>query len=188
MHARHVAVLGLLVPSLVLAAGWAALGDISGDRGRPTVMQGVARGDDGRDRCRFSVEIERVSFVLNDVRDRYKLARVRVENLGPALALNAGRDRLDLVLASGETVPAVLNLQSGDSAFWDSLSADLRQTMAYPPSVRGRSGEGSSPEVVYIYALFPKDRVTEMPRGFVYRIDSLGQEIRIERQATAARR
>ena len=83
----------------------------------------------------------------------------------------------------------ILNLQSGDSAFWDGLSGDLRQALAYPQTVKGRTaGPASSPEVVYIYAMFPADRVTEVPGAFTYRIDSLGQTVRIEQRATAARR
>jgi hypothetical protein len=152
-------------------------------------MQGTVRGDDGRDRCRFSVEIERVGFLLNNVQDRYKLVRVRIENLGTsAVALSANRDRLDLVLQSDATVPALFNLQSADSTFWDSLSGDMRQILAYPQAIRaGRAeGPGSSPEVVYVYALFPKDRITEIPRAFAFQIESLGQTIRIEHRATAA--
>lgn len=189
MRQRHLTVLLVLVPSILLLMVPRARSEMSGDRGRAIVMQGAARGDDGRDRCRFSVEIERVSFLLNTVRARYKLARVRIENLGASVvSLSAARDRLDLVLQTGATVPAVLNLQSADSAFWDGLSADMRQILAYPQTIKAGRGEspGSSPEVIYVYALFPSEQITELPRGFAYQIEGLGQTIRIEHRATAA--
>jgi hypothetical protein len=177
-----------VVSLLIVLASPATRGEMSGDRGRPIVMQGTAAGDDGRERCRFSIEIERVSFLLNTVQGRYKLARVRFENLGTtAVTLAVDRDRVEAEMAAGTPVPALLNLQSGDSPFWDGLSVDLRQILAYPQTVKARpSGTGASPEVVYVYALFPADRVTEVPRAFTYRIDSVGQPVRIEHRATAA--
>ena len=180
----------LAVSAVLLVMSTGTHGEMSGDRGRPIVMQGVLPGEDGRDRCRFSVEIERVSFMLHTVQGKYKLARLRFENLGAApVTLSVDRDRLELEQVSGPPVAAILNLQSGDSTFWDALSADMRQILAYPQAVRARgSGTGSSPEVVYIYAMFPGDRIAELPRGFTYRIDSVGQPIRIEHRATAARR
>jgi len=179
-------VLMAIVASLVLA-GQRTRGEMSGDRGRPIVMQGVAAGEGGQDRCRFSIEIERIGFLLNTVQGRYRLARLRFENLATApVALSVERDRLEVETATGP-VAAVLNLQSGDSPFWDALSPDLRQVLAYPQSVKPRpTGPGTSPEVIYVYALFPSDRVTDMPRAFTYRVDSLGQAIRIEHRATAA--
>jgi hypothetical protein len=152
-------------------------------------MQGVLAGDDGRDRARLSVEIERVGFLLNTVQGRYRLARLWFENLGTApVALSVDRDRLEADTAEGGPVAAVLNLQGNDSAFWDGLSADLRQALAYPQAIRGTSGPGGRPEVVYVYAMFPADRLSQIPAAFLYRIESTGQAIRIEQRAAAARR
>jgi hypothetical protein len=177
------------VLAMIVATGPRTRGEMSGDRGRPIVMQGTLPGENGQDRARFSIEIERVSFLLNTVQGRYKLARLRFENLGTApMALSVDRDRMEAEMAAGGSVPAVLNLQSGDSTFWDALSVDMRQILAYPQSVKGRpSATGGSPEVVYVYALFPADRITEVPRAFTYRVESVGQPIRIEHRATAAR-
>jgi hypothetical protein len=177
----------MVIVAAVVVASQRTNGEMSGDRGRPIVMQGVLAGEGGQDRCRFSIEIERVGFLLNTVQGRYRLARLRFENLGTApVALSVERDRLEVETATGP-VPAVFNLQSGDSPFWDALSPDLRQVLAYPQSVKPRpTGPGASPEVIYVYALFPSDRVTEVPRAFTYRVDSLGQAIRIEHRATAA--
>lgn len=190
MRNIRLALLAALVPCLIVLATRHPSGEMSGDRGRPIVMQGVIPGQDGQDRCRLSVEIERVGFLLNTVQGRYKLARVRVENLGTsAVSLSPERDRLELELASGETIPASLDLQRADSTFWDALSADMRQILAYPASIKaGREPRGgASPEVVYLYALFPADRVTALPSAFVYRIDSIGQPVRIIHRAAAAR-
>ena len=146
---------------VVLASTRLTLGEMSCDRGRPIVMQGAVAAEGGGERCRLSIEIERIGFVLNTVQGRYRLARLRFENLGTtAVALSVERDTLEADAGPGGTVPAVLNLQSGDSPFWDALSPDMRQVLAYPKGVKARpSGTGSSPEVVYIYALFPADKV-----------------------------
>ncbi len=188
MSTLRKALLVASVPMLVMLADRSTRGEMSGDRGRPIVMQGTLAGEDGRDRCRFSIEIERVSFLLNTVQGRYKLARLRFENLGTtAVSLSVDRDRVEAELPAGAPVPAVLNLQSSDSAFWDALSVDLRQILAYPQAVKARpTGSGASPEVIYVYALFPADRVGEVPRAFTYRIDSIGEPIRIEHRAMAA--
>jgi hypothetical protein len=184
----RVALAAAIVVLALVLAGPRMRGEMSGDRGRPIVMQGVLPGENGADRCRFSIEIERVGFTLNTVQGRYKLARLRFENLGTTpVTLSVDRDRVEAETAARGPVPAVLNLQSADSAFWDALPADLRQVLAYPQSVKGRTaGAGTSPEVVYLYALFPADRVTEVPRAFSYRIESIGQPIRIEHRVAAA--
>ena len=115
MAKLRVTLLVAVVPLLILLADRSTRGEMSGDRGRPIVMQGTVAGDDG-DRCRFSIEIERVSFLLNAVQGRYKLARVRFENLGTtAVTLSVDRDRVEAEMAAGAPVPALLNVQSGDS-------------------------------------------------------------------------
>lgn len=189
MSSRQLALSSIVVTCALLLVSRGAHGDISGERGRPIVMQGVLAGDDGRDRARLSVEIERVGFLLNSVQGRYRLARLRFENLGASpVALSVDRDRLEAEPAEGGPVPAIMNLQSGDSAFWDGLSSDLRQALAYPQAIRGVSSPGGRREVVYLYAMFPADRLPQIPAAFVYRIESTGQAIRIEQRATAARR
>ena len=65
MSKLRVTLLVVVVPLLILLTDRSTRGEMSGDRGRPIVMQGTVAGDDGRDRCRFSIEIERVSFLLN---------------------------------------------------------------------------------------------------------------------------
>lgn len=189
MSARQLALSSVVVVSALLIGGRVAVGDVSGERGRPILMQGRLEGEDNRERARLSVEIERVGFVLNSVQGRYRMARVRFENLSASpVALSVDRDRLEAEQAEGGPVTAILNLQSTDSAFWDGLPADLRLALAYPQSIRGASAPGGRPEVVYVYALFPADRLTQVPAAFVYRIDSTGQAVRIEHRATAARR
>jgi hypothetical protein len=189
MRTIRLALLAAFVPCLIVLGTLVIRGEMSGDRGRPIVMQGVVPGQEGQDRCRMSVEIERVGFLLNTVQGRYKLARVRVENLGTSpVALSPERDRLEVELASGETIAASLDLQRTDSTFWDGLSADMRQILAYPATIKASRDPrgGASPEIVYLYALFPAERVTEVPRAFTYSIDSIGQPVRIVHRATAA--
>jgi len=61
MSKLRVTLLVAVVPLLILLTDRSTRGEMSGDRGRPIVMLGTVAGDDGRDRCRFSIEIERVS-------------------------------------------------------------------------------------------------------------------------------
>jgi hypothetical protein len=177
-----------VVPAVVLVTSRLTLGEMSGDRGRPILMQGAIAGEGGADRARLSIEIERIGFVLNTVQGRYRLARLRFENISTTpVALSIERDTLEADAGASGPVAAVLNLQSSDSPFWDALSPDMRQILAYPKLVKARpSGPGSSAEVVYVYALFPADKVSEVPRSFTYRIDSVGQPVRIAQRATAA--
>jgi hypothetical protein len=113
-----------------------------------------------------------------------------MQNFGTApLTLSADSDRLELVPRSGQAVQAVLNLQRGDSTWWDSLEPSMRETLAYPVTLKGvpaPAGGARSPEALYFYAFFPA-QVREVPAGFSYTIASLGQSVRIEHRAAAAR-
>lgn len=182
-------VFALAVPALLaLVLAGSSRGEMSGDRGRPIVMQGALSGPAG-DRCHFSIEIERVGFLLNTVQGRYRLVRLRFENLDTRpIDLSPDTDRLEAEVAGGEPVPAMLDPQSADSPFWDGLSTDLREILAYPARVKARvDAPGASPQIVYLYALFPADRVTAVPAAFTYTIASLGQPVRLEHRAAAAR-
>jgi hypothetical protein len=171
---------------LILAAGTRdTLADIAGGRGGPTTLIGRMRGPDGRDSATFEINYYREEFRLASVRDKYKLVRIRISNFSTApLRLSAERDRIELVLPDNTVVRGLLNLQSADSTVWDSFDAGLRQALAYPATVKAAPGSdaarGGSPEVIYLFAFFPSERVLNVPLRFEYWIDSLQQSIRIE--------
>ena len=66
-----------------------------------------------------------------------------------------------------------------DSAVWDALDLDMRQTLAYPPAIKPNAP-------VYVFAYFPADQVKTMPARFTFTIASLGRSVTLQVLATAA--
>ena len=192
MTRRSLLVAVVVMTALVFAAGRRSAGSVSGGVSPSIAYDGDVRGPDGREQYRFTIEVERVMFRLLAVQNRYSLVRLRMQNSTSApLALSADKDRLELVVKGSTPVQAVLNLQRGDSAWWDSLDPGMRETLAYPVTLKGvpapAGGEPQrSPESLYFYAFFPSSAARAIPTGFAYTIASLGQTIRIEHRAAAA--
>jgi hypothetical protein len=140
---------------------------------------------------RFNISIEPVMFRLQTVASRYRLVRLRVSNPTPApVVLSSDADRLEVVPQSGPSVRALLKPQQADPAFWDGLSPEVRETLAYPELLKGTPAPaaGARPEVpesVYIYVLVPAD-VNQAPRSFRYTIASLNQTIVLDTRRAAA--
>lgn len=193
MTRQSLSVVFVVMLALVFVAERHSAGSVSGSANPSIGFDGVVRGADGREQYRFLIDIEPVMFRLLTVQNKYSLVRLRIQNATTAaLALSADTDRLDLVLKSGVSVPAVLNLQRGDATFWDALDAGTRETLAYPTTLKGVPAPAAglsqpSPETLYFYAFFPASQVLEVPASFAYTIASLGQTIRIEHRAAAAR-
>ena len=171
-----VALLSVLMP---------ARGEMSGESGRSSRFIGkLDPSASYTNQCDFSVEIERVLFQLNSIKDKYKVIRIRVENrmIGP-LKLSADQDAIEAEVNGGDVVRGTFNLQGQDGALWDSLSDDMRKELAYPLSIRGVKGNEVNPrrpEVVYVFAFFPADKVSTVPRSFRYTIQSAGKTVKIE--------
>lgn len=193
MTRRSLPVIVIVMLAMVFAVNRRSSGSVSGSANPSITFDGEIRGSDGREQYRFTIDVERVMFRLLTVQSKFSLVRLRMQNAtsGP-LALSADQDRLELVLKSGASVPAVLNLQRGDSAWWDGLDPSMRETLAYPVTLKGVPAPAGglpvrSPESLYFYAFFPAAQVSEVPVGFAYTIASLGQTVRIEHRAAAAR-
>ena len=169
-----------------------ARGEVSGERGRSSRFVGkLDPAASASNQCEFSVEIERVSFKLNSLKDKYKVLRIRVENrMSAPIKLSGDQDAIELEMNSGTVVRGTFNLRGRDGSLWDSLSDDLREALAYPLSIRGAKGDATSPrqpEVVYVFAFFPADQVSDVPRSFQYTIQSVGKAVKIQQPpATAA--
>lgn len=176
----------------ILLALMPARAEVSGERGRGSRFVGkLDPTASAANQCEFSVDIERVTFKLNSLKDKYKVVRIRVENrMSVPIALSADQDAIELGLNSGKTVLGTFNLRRQDGPLWDSLSDDLRQALAYPLSIGGARGDDTSrrqPEVVYLFAFFPADQVSEVPSSFQYTIQSVGKVVKIQQPpATAA--
>jgi hypothetical protein len=180
--------LGVFLGSLMLAGGSEA--EMGGGEGRPTPFVGQIElpGDEGEPpagECRFSIDVERVSFLVTTVADKYRLVRMLIDCRGEdALALSATDDRLEMLVDDGEggdgIAAGVLSLRQADGALWDVFGADMRRTLAYPPEVQAG-------EAVYVFAYFPVDEARSLPHGFRFTIASLNETVRLMHFATAAR-
>jgi hypothetical protein len=163
----------------LLAASPDSWAEMAGGAGRATTYGGMVDLTDGN-RCDLSIQVERVSFLLTSF-GKYRLVRMLVDcRKQTGLMLSSSADRLDISVED-RVVPAVLSLQRSDSAMWDALDAGMRQTLAYPSSIKPG-------EPVYLFAYFPVDQVKTMPRAFSFTIASLGQTVTLQNAATAARR
>ena len=150
----------------LLLALMSSRGEVSGEKGRSSRFIGMLDpASSSMNQCEFSVEIERVSFKLNSLKDKYKVVRIRVENRMTApIKLSGDQDAIELEMGSGTVVRGTFNLRGQDGPMWDSLSDDLREALAYPLSIRGVKADGVDPrrpEVVYVFAFFPADKVPE---------------------------
>jgi hypothetical protein len=192
MIRRHPAPVLVLSLVLLLVVGRWSSGSVSGSNDPTLTFHGFVKGPDGREQYHFVVDVEPTAFRLTTVSGKYKLARLRIQNSTPTpLVLSADQDRLELVQSGGPAVPAMLNVQSGDSEFWDGLNARTREMLAYPVAVNGTpapaaGGPPRAPESLFIYLFFPQGTIADVPASFTYRVGSLGQTIKLERSAPKA--
>jgi len=190
---RRFVVLSLLVgAALVFATNRLTRASMSPEQGQPIPFEFVAT-ENSRTQYRFLIEVERVGFLMNSVRDKYKLVRMRVENHTPtALQLSADKDRLELFIKDSPALPGLLNMQTADGPLWDSLATPMRQTLAYPASVKAARAAATptglpTPEVLLLFGFFAAQPVTDLPAKFVYSVESLGKQFTLVHRAAAAR-
>lgn len=170
--------IALVFAGVLLAAALDGRAEMAGAAGRPSPFVGTIDLTNG-DRCELSIQVERVSFLLTAVANKYRLVRMLVDcRKQTGLTLSSAADRLEMTVGNS-AVPAVLNLQKSDSAVWDALDLDMRQTLAYPPAIKPNTP-------VYVFAYFPADQVKTMPARFTFTIASLGRSVTLQVLATAA--
>ena len=170
--------IALLLAGVLLAAVPEGRAELAGSAGRASSYVGMVDLGNG-DRCELSIQVERVNFLLTTVANKYRLVRILVScRKQTGLTLSSTADRLEMAIEN-RAVPAILSLQRSDSAVWDALDLNMRQTLAYPPAIKPN-------EPVYLFAYFPADQVRTMPGRFMYPIASLGRTVTLEVLATAA--
>jgi hypothetical protein len=126
----------------------------------------VQTGDTVGKKCRFDAELEPLLCRLATVRDKYRVVRIRIQNVGDKrLVLSLTDDRMELRLASGMR-PAVLDLGAHDPGLWDSFPPELRGAVAYPRGVD--PGEEES-----VFVFIPIGDAMSEPLAFRYTIASL---------------
>jgi hypothetical protein len=184
MKVHSASVLLVILLACGLPIGRSLSASISGGASISTEYTAEVKSTDGSDQYRFNIAIEPVMFRLQTLQGKYRLVRLRVWNATTApLALSAERDQLEVLRRDGAPVPALLNPQRLDPAFWDALDATTRETLAYPVVLRGApaaapGGRPSTPESLYIYVLLPA-QVGDLPESFRYTIASLNQTVLI---------
>lgn len=170
--------IALVFAGVLLAAALDGRAEMAGSAGRASNYVGTLDLGNG-DRCELSIQVERVSFVLTSVANKYRFVRMFV-NCGKqtGLTLSSANDHLEIAIDK-RTVPAVLSLQRSDSAIWDPLDLNMRQTLAYPAAIKPGAP-------VYVFGFFPADQVNAMPEKFTWTIASLGRSVTLQVLATGA--
>jgi hypothetical protein len=158
--------------------------EMSGESGRTKTFIGkLDFADKSSNQCEFSVEIERVTFKLNAVNNKYKVIRIRVENrAAEVIRLSGDDDLIEVETADGKVVRGTFDLRRQDAAVWDSWGPDMRKLLTYPSAISRAKGDDLStrqPAVVYIFAFFPAVSVPDVPSSFRYTIKSVGEPITI---------
>jgi len=170
--------IALLFAGLVLAAALDGRAEMAGSAGRASNYVGMVDLGNG-DRCDMSIQVERVSFLLTSVANKYRFVRMYLDcRRETGLTLSSTADRLEMN-TDNRTVPAVLSLQRSDGAVWDAFDLNMRQTLAYPAAIKPNAP-------VYLFAYFPADQVTAMPARFTFTIASLGRSVTLQVLATGA--
>ena len=149
-------------------------------------------GEAREERCEFSIEVDKIAFVLNSIESKYRLIRVRVDNFSKTpILLSSDKDIFELRFEGDITVKGLLNLRKADPLLWDSLTIEMREALAYPqtfePAKVSTDGGRERPQPIYLFIFFPKDKVPKLPGSFSYRIDSQDKTCDIRENLPAAR-
>lgn len=180
MNLKKACLYGLVLSLAILLARES--GAANGSKGKKTFYrQQVQLSGTPPGVCDFTIEIERVIFQLNSVRNKYKVVRVKILNRSPKpLHLSKNQDKMQISFRERE-MTAILDLSAHDPGFWDSLSPEIRRALVYPEIVEAGEEEN-------IFVFIPDPELKEMPAVFRYTIETLPVkqvDIPEERLATA---
>lgn len=151
----------------------------NGGKAKKTLLE--ARVTSGQGKWLFSSEIVPIQYRLNTIRNKYKLIQIRIQNQGgKTLQLSRTADTVEVKLGS-DMVPAIIDISARDPEFWDSLDADLRTVLAYPPAVE--SGEEES-----VFLFVPRTDTKDVPQSLQYKIASTDAPILLRAPVAAAKR
>ena len=124
-------------------------------------------------------EIDRDTFLLNSVDNKYRVVRFRVTNRAEKpIDLSSRQDTFECHHGSSKSA-GILRLQRADSALWGSLSQDTRKRLAYPLQIKPKTS-------IHVFVWFPKDKLKNLPFKFVWDIKSLGKSFPIEKPPAVA--
>lgn len=134
----------------------------NGGKGKRTVYTGL----DYEHNIELICELEKTSFKLNSVQNKYKVIQLKITNKNNKnLILSKDKDKMEIYF-NDAIINGILNLPKHDPKLWDSFAPDLRKTLVYPKLV-----EKFEEENIFVFISNPK--VNELPLFFQYTIDSL---------------
>jgi hypothetical protein len=153
MKLVRIAGVGVSLTAVVVISAYAYKAGGSGGHATDRYA-GVFR--DGKVEVIFEVKLDPLSFLLNRIKNKYKLIQIFVKSSGRGIKLSAENDKIELQFRNerGEEVlvRGIVNPGVSDPNFWDSLDNKLRRTLAYPKSIMP-----NAPEVICV--LIPAAKV-----------------------------
>lgn len=172
----------ILLCSLFLVAATTLLA-ANGSKGKKVMYEAHIRiGDAPQPECHFLVEVEPILFQINSVQNKYKVMRINIRNESQAsLRLSLDKDSVQ-VQAGSRLVKGSFSLASSDQTWWDGLSAEVREALAYPDQSTIKRGEEEN-----VFVFVPVSDLPTLPVEILFKIDSLSPTpIRIRQRAAAA--
>lgn len=153
----------LLFAVSVIVASATELAFCNGGKGKKTSYESRVYLKGGE--LQFVIEMEKPLFLLNSVKNKYKVVRIRVLNhSNTTIDLSAKGDSIEFVFEK-RSVSGILDLSSYDPALWDSFSGYLRDTLAYPEKITGVEEN--------IFVFIPDMEVEDLPKSIKYKIQNL---------------
>src|SRR5262245_40740830 len=103
----------------------------NGGKGKTAKYTGQIKIGQGTDKIEFSTEIERVLFLLNSVENKYKVVRIKINNLSKnALRLSREKDRIELHFNDGSGVlSGMLDISNRDPIFWNTFNREMKEIL-----------------------------------------------------------
>lgn len=164
---------------VVLLATAGTLLAANGTKGKRVIYEARVpmRAADGAE-CIFAIELEPVLFPITSVQSKYRVIRINIRNRSSAaLRLSLARDAVQALVGS-RLVQGRLSLSDAEQAWWDALSADLRQALAYPDQTTVKAGEEEN-----VFAFFPVADMPGIPDEVLFKVASFASTpIAIRRQ------
>ncbi len=157
-------------------------GFCNGGKGKKIRYLGEIKIKDG-ELWAFTVEIEEIMFLINSVKDKYKVFRIRINNFSDKkIKLSIEEDKVDVHFENNDPITGIIDLYKVNQALWDSFTPELRRKLVYPRIV-----EAEEEESIFVFIPNP-ELIKKAPKSFHYTISDVPKkEVRIERLLTALR-
>ena len=149
----------------------------NGGKAKNAVYEASLQVDAGD--VRFHVLVNPIIFYLGNVNRKYHALLIQAKNRSKQpLRLSKAQDTVKLRLSDGLVVKGLIDLRTADPQTWESLDAETRTAVAYPPTVKAGEEEG-------IYVFVPVEAVVvprkkhEMPHRISFDIKSVPRPVEL---------